>query len=108
MFMISKLKNFIKSSDFIYSATIVFTISLLTLLIGNHHLSILSDRGREFLIPQEILNGQVPYKDISLIYFPLGFYINAMLYKLFGISIDTLLISQMILSIFYFIYYYNI
>ena len=104
--MILKLKNFIRNSDIINLVIIVFLILILTLLLGNHHMSILSDRGREFLIPQEILNGQVPYKDITLIYFPLGFYINALLYKLFGVSIDTLLISQMFLSILYMLGFY--
>ena len=101
-----EIKNYINLSALINPAIIVFIILILTLLTGNHHISILSDRGREFLLPQEILNGQVPYKDITLIYFPLGFYINALIYKLFGISINTLLISQMFLSILYMLVFY--
>ena len=52
------------------------------------------------------MNGFVPYKDINLIYFPLGYYINALLYKIFGISIYTLICSQTFFSILYMLGFY--
>ena len=58
-----------------------------------------TDKGRELLFPQAILEGKVLYKDILCIYFPLSFQINALAYKIFGISISTLLLMGIINSI---------
>lgn len=92
-----KIKDFIKKHPAIDFVVIIFIMLLFALLFGNYFCFIYTDRGREFLLPQEILNGAVPYKDITLIYFPLAYYINALIYKLLGVSINSLLVSQTIL-----------
>ena len=48
------------------------------------------DTGREFYIPQQMLNGEVLYKDIYNIYGALSYQINAILFAIFGIKITTL------------------
>ena len=101
-----KIKNFFKYSSIGYPVIIIFVMLIFVLLFGNLHCSILSDRGREFIIPQEILNGQIPYKDITLIYFPLAYYINAFLYKIFGISTYTFLITQSFMCTGYMLLFY--
>ena len=80
-------------------------VVLLSCLTANHSVFFV-DKGREFLIPQEILNGQVPYKDILLIYFPLAYYINAFIYKLLGVSINSLIISQTLLCTIFVAFFY--
>lgn len=98
--------NFIKTHK--HTIIITLIIVIFTLIFGNHFGTFLTDRGREFLIPQEILNGKVPYKDITLIYFPLAFYINALIYQVFGISINSLICTQTLLCISYMLGYYYV
>ena len=48
------------------------------------------DSGREFYIPEQMLGGQVLYKDIFNIYGAFAYQINMVLYKLFGANTLTL------------------
>jgi len=48
------------------------------------------DRGREMNVPLRLLHGQLLYGDVHWFYGPLSPYWNAMLYKLFGVSLDVL------------------
>lgn len=50
----------------------------------------LVDVGREAYIPWQMLKGQLLYKDIFNVYGPLGYQINAILYYIFGIHLNTL------------------
>ena len=47
------------------------------------------DSFREVYIPQQILNGNAPYKDIFVIYPPLSYLINTFFIKIFGSSINV-------------------
>lgn len=51
------------------------------------------DVGRELFYPERILAGKVLYKDLFNIYGPYSYLYNALLYKIFCIHINTLLIS---------------
>lgn len=51
---------------------------------------LMMDIGREYIIPQAILDGKVLYRDILNIYGPLAFIINAFAFKLFGVKFSTL------------------
>ena len=101
-----KIKEYIKKHEYIDFIIIILFMFVFFILFANHFGAILSDRGREFLLPQEILNGAVPYKDINLIYFPFSYYINALIYKFLGISFNSLLISQSIICTVFLIFYY--
>lgn len=101
-----KIKNFIIKYHITDFAIIALIITIFSLLFSHHLAYLIMDRGREFLFPQEILNGNVPYKDIHMIYFPTVYYINAFVYKLLGVSINSLIISQTIICIgFAFVYF---
>lgn len=50
----------------------------------------LVDVGREAYIPWQMLKGQLLYKDIFNVYGALGYQINAILYYIFGIHLNTL------------------
>lgn len=56
----------------------------------------LVDCGREAYIPDAMLKGQVLYQDILNVYGPLSYQINASLYLLLGISLDTLFMAGLI------------
>lgn len=69
---------------------------------------VIYDCFREAVLPQAILDGKVLYRDITNLYPPLGYYFNALLYLIFGNSLNTLyqagiINSFLILSIIYFI-----
>ena len=50
----------------------------------------LVDVGREAYIPWQMLKGQLLYKDIFNVYGALGYQINAILYYIFGVHLNTL------------------
>ncbi len=69
---------------------------------------VIYDCFREAVLPQAILDGKVLYRDITNLYPPLGYYFNALLYLIFGNSLNTLywagiINSFLILSIIYFV-----
>lgn len=102
-----KIRRFIGQKDGLNILIIVFVTLVFSILFAKHCGAVLTDRGREFLLPQEVLNGKIPYKDISLIYFPFALYINALIYKIFGVSINALIVSQtFVCTIFMSLYYY--
>ncbi len=100
------LKKIYEKYSVIDILIIVAIILLFSFAYVKHLNFVLPDRGREFLLPQEILEGKVPYKDITLIYFPFAYYINALVYKLLGVKIDSLIISQAFFCSLYVIFYY--
>ncbi len=101
-----KIKNFLHSKTFIDILIIITVMIICTIISGFIMDSFLSDRGREFLFPEAILNGLVPYKDITMVYLPLSYYINALIYKLFGVSLYSLIIFQACFCTFFMIVYY--
>lgn len=108
MIILEKLVNYIKKYpwiDFLILGIILITFAL---LFGNHVSLPFTDRGRELFLSEQIMYGAVPYKDITLIYFPFAYYINALLFKIFGNSLDTLFISQIILSFGMICLFYNL
>lgn len=69
---------------------------------------IMVDSFREAYIPTEVLSGKVLYKNIFTIYAPFAYLFNALLFKLFGVSLKVLyfagfLASACILNLVFFI-----
>jgi len=56
---------------------------------------LLVDFGRELYVPWQLSLGQVLYRDIALHYGPIAPYLNAGLFKLFGVSLRTLIFGNL-------------
>ena len=76
----------------------VLTVAAVCFFCG-HYSEILLDFGREVYYPEQILDGQVLYRDLFNIYGPFSYLWNALLYKIFGSSLTTLYLSGGICSI---------
>lgn len=60
--------------------------------------SLIVDFGRETDLPFRLLNGEMLYRDVHYIYSPFSPYFNALLYGVFGVHIDTLIVSGIVCS----------
>src|SRR5687768_13681038 len=52
--------------------------------------SIEIDSGREMIAPLRLLNGETIYSEVYYLYGPFPLYVNALLYKIFGVHLNTL------------------
>lgn len=91
------MKQFILENKYLILLWIL-TITALCFFTG-HYNDILLDFGREIYYPQRILEGKVLYKDLFNIYGPFSYLFNALLYKIGGISLNTLYVSGGICSL---------
>jgi hypothetical protein len=55
----------------------------------------LVDFGRELYIPWQLANGKVLYRDIAHLFGPFSQYLNALWFRLFGVSLTTLIVSNL-------------
>src|SRR5687768_5447393 len=53
------------------------------------------DFGRELYVPWQIVQGKVLYRDIASLFGPLSPYVNALWFKLFGVSLTTLIAANL-------------
>jgi hypothetical protein len=53
------------------------------------------DFGRQLYIPWQLSNGKVLYRDIAHLFGPFSQYLNALLFRLFGVSLTTLIFSNL-------------
>lgn len=78
-------------------------LCILTLIavfvFAGHYSEILLDFGREVYYPERILEGKVLYKDLFNIYGPFSYLWNAVLFKIFGSSLNTLYVSGGVCSL---------
>lgn len=89
--------NFIKNNKHLI-LIILITISVICLTLNNN-ISLIIDCGREAYYPQQILDGEVLYKNLFCIYGPFAYLFNAFLYKIFGINLNTLCIAGSICAL---------
>lgn len=92
------MSNFFKSDKGIILLLILVFCSILPFFFLHQGL-LLIDTGREFYIPQQMLQGEVLYKNIFNIYGPLSYQINAILLYIFGEKINTLYIAGVLNSL---------
>lgn len=86
-----KIKNFYKEKTTLCNCILLATITFIGwLFFKGHYTNLLTDIGRELLFPEAVLKGNVLYKDILCIYFPLAYQLNALAYLIFGATIQTL------------------
>jgi len=55
----------------------------------------LVDFGRELYVPWQLANGKVLYRDIAHFFGPFSQYLNALWFRLFGVSLTTLIFSNL-------------
>ncbi len=60
--------------------------------------SMIVDLGRETDLPLRLMNGELLYRDIHYLYPPFSPYFNALLYKVFGVHLDTLAFSGIVFT----------
>ena len=92
------MANFFKSDKGIILLLILAFCIILPFFFLHQGL-LLIDTGREFYIPQQILKGEILYKNIFNIYGPLSYQVNAILFYLFGEKINTLYIAGIVNSL---------
>lgn len=85
--------------------TEILVLTIFCLFYGRFG-SIDVDSFREVYIPEQILNGKALYKDIFCIYPPLGYLINAFLFKVCGIHLSVIYFVNLttVMCIFFFLY----
>lgn len=74
------------------------TFVVMTQLTWGHWPDVLIDFGRELYTPWRITQGQVLYRDIAAFYGPLSAYLNAALFAVFGTSLQTLVIWNLMIA----------
>lgn len=86
-----KIKNFYKEKTTLCNCILLAVITFVGwLFFKGHYANLLTDIGRELLFPEAVSKGNVLYKDILCIYFPLAYQLNALAYLIFGATIQTL------------------
>ncbi len=93
--------------DLIYLFALTLIFIILIFQLSQYLLNIFIDFGREVYFPKLMTEGKLLYKDLFNIFGPLGYQINAILYKLFGVNTYVLGIfgSFCSLLIIYFTYF---
>ncbi len=77
---------------------VALVFALMLLVSWRRWTAPIADSGREMDLPLRLLSGELLYRDVHHIYPPLAPYFNALLYRLFGAYLDTLLIGGAICS----------
>ena len=93
------MKEIIKKLQYKNIFEIIFILLMIFIcskIYDFHIVNIMCDRGRELFIPEAIADGKVPYRDILLLYFPLGYYLNAIFMLIGKVSLNSLFWAGMI------------
>lgn len=98
------MKNFIKNNRQIFF--IEALVLLAFILFYGQYGDVNVDSFREAYIPEQIISGQILYKNIFTIYAPFAYIFNALLFLIFGIHLKTLYFAGLFstLGIFYLVY----
>ena len=75
---------------YIIPAILLFIYLVFTFITWGRWGNVIFDCFREAIIPQAMLDGKVLYTDITCIYPPLAYQFNALLFKIFGNSLNVL------------------
>lgn len=92
---IQNVTTFLKTNilEIISIVSIFLVFSLLLTLLMKYLGNIIIDCGRESYFAQEILKGKILYRDLFNIFGPLSYQINALFFKIFGISLNSMRIA---------------
>ena len=100
------IKIFETIKKYIFPLILLLVYVSFTVLTFGKWGNIFYDCFREVFIPQAILDGKILYSDITCLYPPLAYQVNALLFKIFGCSLNVLYsaaitCSVLILSLLY-------
>jgi hypothetical protein len=82
-----------------YRLLIIASFFIMLLVSWRRWTSLLVDTGREMDLPLRLLRGELLYRDIHYLYPPLSPYLNALLYRVFGVQLETLNVSGVLCSL---------
>jgi hypothetical protein len=82
---------------FLSSGALAATFAIMAAISWFRWPDALVDSGRELYVPWRITAGEMLYKDIPHLYGPLAHYFNALLFKVFGTSLHTLVVFDLLL-----------
>jgi hypothetical protein len=109
--LISELNKLQKYFKKLSSPSLIISIVFLSLTFWSWRKwpDILVDFGRELYIPWQLSIGKILYKDIAYLNGPFSPYFNTFLFKIFGVSLTTLVFSNLvILAVFICLLYFII
>ena len=75
--------------EIIYIILIIIACIFAFILFGKNIYSPYSDIGRELYVAEQVKDGAILYKEVFNVYFPLGYWMNAILIKIFGSNLNT-------------------
>ena len=75
--------------EIIYIILIIIACIFTFILFGKNIYSPYSDIGRELYVAEQVKDGAILYKEVFNVYFPLGYWMNAILIKIFGSNLNT-------------------
>ena len=91
------VKDFIRNN---WQVLGINSIILLVFILGYGHFgNVIVDSFREAYIPQQMISGQVLYKNIFNIYAPLSYIINAILFSIFGAKLGVLYLAGLVATL---------
>jgi 4-amino-4-deoxy-L-arabinose transferase-like glycosyltransferase len=83
-----------------YSPYAVWLVFIAMLIVSwRRWTAVIADSGREMDLPLRLLQGELLYRDVHYLYPPLAPYLNAQLYRFFGVHLDVLHASGMVCSL---------
>ena len=89
-------KNFLKRN---WQVILINLILLFCFIIFYGHFgNVFVDCFREAYIPEQMLKGDILYKNIFCIYSPFAYVFNALLFKIFGVNLNVLYFAGFIAS----------
>ncbi|CAN5324148.1 hypothetical protein BH20ACI2_BH20ACI2_28260 [soil metagenome] len=77
---------------------VVLTFIVMLTVSWRRWTSMIVDIGRETDLPLRLMNGELLYRDIHYLYPPFSPYFNALLFKVFGVHLDTLAFSGIVFT----------
>ena len=93
------LRQRLRDSEFLAASTVILAFTGLICASWHRWLSPLTDSGREMDLPFRLLSGELLYRDVNYLYGPFSPYFNALLYGIFGPSLNVLQSSGIIGSL---------
>jgi len=84
--------------DVFFLSLLSFIVAIFAIIFFQKQGLLMVDCGREPYLAKEVMMGKILYKELLNIYGPLSYQINAILFKLFGVHLNTLFVAGNIIA----------